>query len=308
MNILFAGTPEFAARSLMALLESRHAVRGVITQPDRPAGRGLARTASAVKRLAEDRGIRVFQPRSLKEPGVREELGLLGSDAVVTAAYGMILPQQMLDMTPRGALNVHPSLLPRWRGPAPIQRALLAGDDVTGVSIMRMDAGLDTGPVVLREAIPISEADTCGTLAGRLAALGAELIVRALDALDAGELEAVPQAAEGVTYAPKPGKQEFRVDWREDAARVNRRVRAFNPAPGAGARLRGTDLKIWSCAVAAGSAEPGVVLTADEHGLCVACGSGAVRVTELQRPGGKRLQAAEFLRGFALPAGARFEA
>jgi methionyl-tRNA formyltransferase len=278
-----------------------------MTQPDRPAGRGLAPTASPVKKLAADRGIRVIQPATLKDAGAQEEIKLLGADAIVTAAFGLILPQRVLDMAPRGALNVHASLLPRWRGAAPIQRALLAGDEVTGVSIMLMDAGLDTGPVLLQEKVPILPGDTAGTLSERLAQLGGNLVVRVLDALEAGRLEAVPQAAEGATYARKPERREFRVDWREDAVKVDRRVRAFNPAPGAGARLRGMDLKIWSCTVAEGKGEPGEVLSADEGGLRVACGEGALRVTELQRPGGKRLRAAEFLRGFSLSAGERFE-
>jgi methionyl-tRNA formyltransferase len=307
LRILFAGTPEFAARCLAKLLESRHEVCGAMTQPDRPAGRGLAPAASPVKRLAADRGIRVLQPATLKEAGVEEELRLFRPDTIVTAAFGLILPQALLDLPPRGAINVHASLLPRWRGAAPIQRALLAGDEVTGVSIMQMDAGLDTGPVLLRETIPILGSDTAGTLSDRLAELGGRLAVRALDALEAGGLDAVPQQTEGVTYAHKPEKREFRIDWHQDAVVVGRRVRAFNPYPGAGARLRGLDLKIWSCTVAAGKGAPGEVLSADKLGLCVACGEGVLRVTELQRPGGKRLQAAEFLRGFPLAAGERFE-
>jgi methionyl-tRNA formyltransferase len=308
LRILFAGTPEFAARCLATLLESRHEVCGVMTQPDRPAGRGLAATASPVKKLATDRGIRVLQPATLKDAAVQEQIGLLGADLIVTAAFGLILPQPVLDIAPRGAINVHASLLPRWRGAAPIQRALLAGDEVTGVSIMLMDAGLDTGPVLLQERIPISTGDTAGTLTDRLAQLGGKLLVRAADALEAGKLGPVPQAAEGVMYASKPDKREFRVDWREDAVKVDRRVRAFNPTPGAQARLRGVDLKIWTCTVATGEGEPGEVLGADERGVRVACGEGALLVTELQRPGGKRLRAAEFLRGFALSAGERFEA
>jgi methionyl-tRNA formyltransferase len=307
VKVLFAGTPGFAARCLAALVESRHAVCGVMTQPDRPAGRGLVSVASPVKSLALDRGIRVVQPPSLDDAGILEELRRFGADAIVTAAFGLILPQRALDIAPRGALNVHASLLPRWRGAAPIQRALLAGDEATGVTIMQMDAGLDTGPVLLQAAIPISHDDTAGTLTMRLAELGGSLVVRALDGLEAGRLEAEPQPAEGVTYARKPDKREFRVDWREEAAAVNRRVRAFNPAPGAAARIRGIDLKIWSCTVAAGTGSPGEVLSADKSGLSVACGAGAVRVTELQRPGGKRMRVADFLRGFALSAGDRFE-
>jgi methionyl-tRNA formyltransferase len=307
LRVLFAGTPEFAARCLATLLESRHEVCGVMTQPDRPAGRGWVPAASPVKKLASARGIRILQPATLKDAAVQEEIGLLGADLIVTAAFGLILPQRVLDIAPRGAVNVHASLLPRWRGAAPVQRALLAGDEVTGVSIMLMDAGLDTGPVLLQESIPISKSDTAGTLTGRLAELGGRLLVRAVEALEAGQLKPVPQPAEGAIYAPKPDKREFRVDWREDAVKVDRRVRAFNPAPGAGARLRGVDLKIWNCAVAAGKGEPGEVLGTDEGGLRVACGEGALVVTELQRPGGKRLRAAEFLRGFALSPGERFE-
>ncbi len=278
-----------------------------MTQPDRPAGRGLVPAASPVKRLAAIRGIRTLQPVTLKDVTVQEEIKLLGADVIVTAAYGLILPQQLLDIAPRGAINVHASLLPRWRGAAPVQRALLAGDEVTGVSIMLMDAGLDTGPVLLQERIPVSNSDTAGTLTDRLAELGGRLVVRAVEALETGALRPVPQPAEGVMYAPKPDRREFRVDWREDAVKVDRRVRAFNPAPGAGARLRGVDLKIWSCTVAAGKGEPGEVLGTDEGGLRVACGEGALIVTELQRPGGKRLRTPEFLRGFALSAGERFE-
>jgi len=307
VKVLFAGTPRFAARCLAALLGSRHAVCGVMTQPDHPAGRGLASVASPVKGLARDRGIRVLQPESLEDTGIQEEIRRFDADAIVTAAFGLILPQAVLDVAPRGALNVHASLLPRWRGAAPIQRALLAGDEATGITIMQMDAGLDTGPVLLQQAIAISQEDTAGTLTERLAELGGELIVRALDALEAGGLEAIPQPAEGASYARKPDKREFRVDWREDASGVNRRVRAFNPAPGAATRVRGFDLKIWSCTVAGGKGAPGEVLSADKTGLCVACGAGAVRVTELQRSGGKRLQADEFLRGFALSQRDRFE-
>jgi methionyl-tRNA formyltransferase len=307
LKVLFAGTPEFAARCLSAILLSRHEVCGVMTQPDRPAGRGLAPAVSPIKKLAAERGIRVLQPPTLKDSGVQEELKFFGVDAIVTAAYGQIFPRALLEIPPRGALNVHASLLPRWRGAAPIQRALLAGDDVTGVSIMLMDEGLDTGPVLLRETTRILDNDTTATLTDRLAELGGKLIVQALDRLETGELEAQPQPREGVTYAPKLDRQEFRLDWREDAAKVARCVRAFDPAPGAGARLRGVDLKIWCCALAAGKGEPGEVLSADKTGLCVACGQGAVRLTELQRPGGKRLPAADFLRGFPLAAGERFE-
>jgi methionyl-tRNA formyltransferase len=227
---------------------------------------------------------------------------------MVVVAYGLILPQAVLEIPRHGAVNVHASVLPRWRGAAPIQRALLAGDRETGVSIMQMDAGLDTGPVLVQESLPILEDDTAGTLHDRLAGLGAKLIVRALSELEAGGLTARPQPAEGVTYAAKLEKYESRVDWRESAIAVSRRVRAFDPSPGARVRLRGVELKIRRCAVAPGRGVPGEVLNSHPSGVLVACGEGALLITELQRSGGKRLAAAEFLRGFPLSAGERFEA
>ena len=308
MNVLFAGTPGFAARCLGALLESRHRVVGVMTQPDRPAGRGYALAPSPVKKLASARGIQVTQPVSLRDTQVQTELKHFRADVIVIAAYGLILPRPVLELPRHGAINIHASLLPRWRGAAPIQRALLAGDRDTGVSIMQMDSGLDTGPVLMQEKIPILEDDTAGTLHDRLAELGANLIVRALDALEAGGVRATPQPAEGVTYAAKLDRREARVDWHESAAMVNRRVRALNPSPGADARVREVELKIWRCASAAGRGNPGEVLSVGPDGLCVACGEDALIITELQRSGGKRLAVAEFLRGFPLAAGERFEA
>jgi methionyl-tRNA formyltransferase len=278
-----------------------------MTRPDRPAGRGLAPTGSPVKKLAAERGVPVLQPPTLKGAGVLSEIRALGLDAIVTAAYGLIFPQELLDIPKHGSINIHASLLPRWRGAAPIQRALLAGDRVTGVTIMRMDAGLDTGPVLVRREIPIAASDTAGTLTERLARLGGELVIRALDGLEAGELTAVPQPAEGVSYAGKLAKSEFRVDWRDSSEAVDRRVRASNPQPGASARLRGIELKIWSGSVAEGSGTPGEVLGIDQRGLRIACGDGAFLVAELQRAGGKRLTTAEFRRGFPLSVGERFE-
>jgi len=279
-----------------------------MTQPDRPAGRGLAPTASPVRKLAANRGIRILQPASLKEVSVQNELRLVQADVIVTAAFGQIFPQPVLDTPRLGAINIHASLLPRWRGAAPIQRALLAGDEVTGVSIMQMDAGLDTGPVLLQEQIPISNSDTSGTLSDRLAELGGRLVVSALDGLERGSLEPWPQTEKGATYAHKLEKREFRLDWRQDAAAVERRVRVFKPSPGAGAKVRGVDLKIWDCAMADGKGAPGEVLGADERGLRIACGKDALLVTALQRPGGRRLGTPEFLRGFPLSPGERFEA
>jgi len=279
-----------------------------MTQPDRPAGRGLLPSSSPVKKLAGEHGLPILQPATLKDLRIQDEVRAHRPDVIVTAAFGLIFPQALLDVPPHGAINVHASLLPRWRGAAPIQRALLAGDPVTGVSIMQMDAGLDTGPVLLRAETPVSGSDTSGSLTDRLAVLGADLVVRALDAIEQGALRAEAQPREGASYAPKLDKREFRIDWRETAVAVERRVRALHPSPGAVARLRGTELKIWSGALAVGQAEPGVVLSADESGVCVACGEGALKVTEFQRPGGRRLRAAEFLRGFPVSTGERFEA
>jgi len=307
VNVLFAGTPEFAARCLETLLRSRHRVVGVITQPDRPAGRGFAPAPSPVKKLAAARGIRVTQPMSLRNAQAQAELRHFRADVIVVAAYGLILPQPVLELPRHGAINIHASLLPRWRGATPIQRALLAGDRDTGVSIMQMDAGLDTGPVLMQEKLSILEDDTMGTLHDRLAELGAKLMAQALDELEAGVVKAIPQSAEGVTYAAKLDRREARVDWREGAVTVNRQVRALNPSPGADARVRGVELKIWRCATAAGQGYAGEILNVGPRGLCVACGEGALLITELQRSGGKRMAVAEFLRGFPLSAGERFE-
>lgn len=306
MNVVFAGTPEFAVRSLEALFDSPHQVTGVLTRPDRPAGRGLKPAAPPVKRLAAERGVPVYQPANLRDAGVQEELRRRRPDAIVVAAYGQILPQAVLDIPRYGGVNVHASLLPRWRGAAPIQRALLAGDAETGVSIMQMDAGLDTGPVLLRESIPILAEDTGGSLHDRLAELGGRLVVQALDALEAGRLKPVPQEAEFATYAPKLEVKEFSVSWRESALAVCRRVRALNPSPGASASLRGVKLKIWRSTTAPGQGAPGEVLKADASGLWVACGEGVLSITELQRSGGTRLPRADFLRGFHISTGDRF--
>jgi len=308
VNVLFAGTPEFAARCLEALLKSRHRVIGVITQPDRPAGRGFALAPSPVKKLASARGIQMTQPESLRDAQAQAKLKHFRADVIVVAAYGLILPRPVLELPRDGAINIHASLLPRWRGATPIERALLAGDRHTGVSIMQMDDGLDTGPVLMQEEIPILEDDTMGTLRDRLAELGAKLIVQALDALQAGVIKATAQSAEGVTYAAKLEKREARVDWRQGALTVNRQVRALNPSPGADARVRGVELKIWRCATAAGRGNPGEILSIGPEGLCVACGEDALVITELQRSGGKRLRAADFLRGFPLTTGERFDA
>jgi methionyl-tRNA formyltransferase len=267
----------------------------------------LVPAASPVKRLAELRGITVTTPENLRDTGFQQRLSRDRPDIMVVAAYGLILPRAVLDTPQRGAINVHASLLPRWRGAAPIQRALLAGDSETGISIMQMDESLDTGPVLLQESMPISVDDTAGTLQDRLAELGAKLAVQVLDMLEGNGLKPTPQSAQGVTYAPKFQKHEARIDWREAAVAVSRRVRAFNPSPGAVARLRGIDVKIWRCTVLSDRGNPGEILKADARGILVACGEGAILADALQRPGGKRLTADEFLRGFQLARGERFD-
>lgn len=308
MRIVLAGTPDFAVPALAALVAAGHPIAAALTQPDRPAGRGLAAAASPVKQAAARLGIPLLQPATLKTPAAQDALRALAPDVFVVAAYGLILPQAVLDIPRLGAINIHASLLPRWRGAAPIHRALLAGDAETGISIMRMDAGLDTGPVLLVERLPILPADTTGTLHDRLARLGARLIVAALDGLARGALDAVPQPAEGVTYAAKLGKDEARVDWQRAAVEIERQVRAFDPVPGATARLRGTDVKLWRTRLVDGAGEPGAVTAVEPAGIVVACGTGALRLETLQRAGGRRLAAAEFLRGFPIATGERFAA
>ena len=306
MRVIFAGTPEFAATALETILAAGFEVPLVLTQPDRPAGRGMVLHASPVKELARKHGLHVLQPASLKGEESRRIVAEAHPDAMVVAAYGLILPQAVLDIPRQGCLNIHASLLPRWRGAAPIQRAILAGDSETGVTIMRMDAGLDTGPMLLAERVAISDGDTAQTLHDKLAALGAELIVTALRRLEKGELPAAPQPAEGATYAAKIDKREAEIDWRKPAHELVRAVHAFDPFPGAVAHLDGAALKLWQAESAEGRAEPGTVIDAGKDGIVVACGEGALRLTELQKPGGRRLGAADFLRGFPLRTGVRF--
>jgi methionyl-tRNA formyltransferase len=303
VKLIFAGTPDFAARAFSALLESRHTVVLALSQPDRPAGRGLKPHASPVKRLAVERAIPVAQPASLKDETVQNTLQATGADLFVVAAYGLLLPPRVL-ATPRlGAVNIHASLLPRWRGAAPIQRALLAGDRETGVCIMQMEEGLDTGPILMSESISIGDDDNAGTLHDRLADLGANLLLRALDDLEYGTVSPKAQAADGVTYAAKIDRAEVRIDWTRPALEIWRQVRAFNPHPGAASLLRGQELKIWKGAPTSQSGVPGTVLDARGPGIVVACGQGSFRIDELQRAGGRRLLPAEFLRGHPLSEG-----
>ncbi|NJD33609.1 MAG: methionyl-tRNA formyltransferase [Betaproteobacteria bacterium] len=302
MRILFAGTPEFAARALEALLAAGHEVVLVLTQPDRPAGRGMALQASAVKKLALAQGIPVFQPERLKDPATHEPIRAAcaegGAELMVVAAYGLILPQAVLDLPRRGCINIHASLLPRWRGAAPIQRAIEAGDAQTGITIMQVEARLDAGPMLLAEAIAIDAEDSAGSLNERLAALGARLVVEALGRFD--ELHPVTQSEDGGTYADKIAKAEAWLDWKQPAAILARKLRAFNPFPGAVVMLGGEPVKAWRGDAIPASGRPGQVLAADTAGIVVACGEGALRLTELQKPGGRRVTAADFLHGTKL--------
>jgi methionyl-tRNA formyltransferase len=303
MKIIFAGTPEFAATALEALHAAGHDIPLVLTQPDRPAGRGLRNVPSAVKKLAATLGLPVEQPQTLKTPETTARLAAIAPEAMVVAAYGLIVPRPILELPRRGCINIHASLLPRWRGAAPIQRALLAGDRETGITIMQMDEGLDTGPMLLRETIPISDEDTAQTLHDRLAALGARLILRALRESPPPQ----PQDPTEATYASKIDKREALIDWSEPAGANARKVRAFNPVPGATTTYRDLPLKIWRAALAPGrSGEPGRVCGVDAGGITVASGDAAVKITELQRAGGKRLPAAAFLAGCPIEPGERF--
>ncbi len=309
MKVVFAGTPEFAACALRALIDAGFTIPLVLTQPDRPAGRGMQLQASSVKQVALEHGIAVLQPLSLrtdsKDPqrareaqAAHEHLVALDYDVMVVAAYGLILPRSTLDIAP--CINIHGSLLPRWRGAAPIHRAIESGDIETGVTIMGMEEGLDTGPMMLIERVAIEDGDTTGSLHDKLAALGATMIVEALRRFERGELPATPQPDAGVTYAAKISKDEAKLDFALPAVDVWRKVRAFNPFPGAQGSVNATIVKIWNAELAEGHGQPGHVLSADAQGIVVACGDGALLLLQLQKPGGKRLAAAEFLKGFAL--------
>jgi methionyl-tRNA formyltransferase len=278
----------------------------VLTQPDRPSGRGLRAAPSAVKKLALERGLEVFQPTSLKEEGAIARIAAAHAELLVVAAYGLLLPPQALAVAPRGALNIHASLLPRWRGAAPIQRALLAGDHETGISIMQMDAGLDTGPVLARHALAIDEGDDAQSLHDKLAALGARAILLALTEIAEGRARPVPQPETGANYARKIGKEDAEIDWSLPSTHIERQTRALRPAPGARTHLLAEPVKIWRAHCAQGAGAPGTVLEAGTAGVKVACGKDALMVTELQRAGATRLGAGDFLRGFPILAGARF--
>lgn len=317
MKIVFAGTPEFAAVALKALHDAGFDIALVLTQPDRPAGRGMQLQASAVKQFAMAHQIPVAQPVSLrldgKYPDIASEAHALlratPHDVMVVAAYGLILPRSVLDMPKHGCINIHASLLPRWRGAAPIHRAIEAGDAESGITIMQMEEGLDTGPMLSMAHIPIAPDDTTGSLHDKLAELGGEMIVEALRRLQQGELRATPQPEHGVTYAAKIAKEEAQLDFTQSAEALSRKIRAFNPFPGAAAVFNGIAIKIWKAEPAPPSPinDPGRVLAADaQNGVLVLCGEGVLRLTELQKPGGKRLPASEFLKGFPMDGG-RFD-
>jgi methionyl-tRNA formyltransferase len=315
MRVVFAGTPEFAAVALERLHAAGFDIPLVLTQPDRPAGRGMKLQASPVKAFALAHGIPVAQPRGLRLDGkyaddaaaARDALTAAQPEVMVVAAYGLILPAWVLALPCMGCLNIHASLLPRWRGAAPIHRAIDAGDRETGITVMQMDQGLDTGDMLLAERVPILPDDCTATLHDRLAALGGRLIVEALQLAAAGALKAQPQPREGVTYAHKIDKAEAAIDWSQGAAAIERRLRAFDPFPGATGVLAGQTLKCWRGVLCGGSGRPGEVIAVGDAGIEVACAEGSLRLVELQRPGGRRLPVAAFLSGHPVAVGMAFE-
>ena len=303
MRVVFAGTPEFAAAALRALIAAGHDIPLVLTQPDRPAGRGMKLRMSPVKEIALAHSLAVAQPENLKSEDARQPIAEASADVMVVAAYGLILPQVVLDMPRLGCVNIHASLLPRWRGAAPIHRAIEAGDRETGITLMQMDKGLDTGAMLTRTPLPIRDTDTTGNLHDRLAELGAREIVALLPKLAAGSVTATPQDNVLATYATKISKEEARLDWSLPADVLDRRIRAFNPFPGAAAQLRGEPLKLWQARPVPGQGRPGTILEIGKEHFTVACGEGALAITEVQRAGGKRQSTTAFLAGNPVEAG-----
>ncbi|WP_160285391.1 methionyl-tRNA formyltransferase [Pseudomonas knackmussii] len=293
LRIVFAGTPDFAAEHLKALLDTPHQIVAVYTQPDRPAGRGQKLMPSPVKQLAVEHGLPVLQPPTLRNEEAQAELAALQPDLMVVVAYGLILPQVVLDIPRLGCINSHASLLPRWRGAAPIQRAVEAGDAESGVTVMQMEAGLDTGPMLLKIATPISAEDTGGSLHDRLARLGPPAVIEAIAGLAAGTLQGEVQDDALATYAHKLNKEEAKLDWSLPAAELERRVRAFDPWPVCHTTLNGETLKVWAARLGEGKGEPGKILDASRDGLLVGCGEGSLLLTRVQLPGGKPLAFAD---------------
>lgn len=307
MKIIFAGTPHFAEAALKAILKQGAEVVAVLTQPDRPAGRGMQLKPSPVKQLATQQGLVVLQPASLKGAEIQQVLAGYQADLMVVAAYGLILPPAVLQIPRLGCLNIHASLLPRWRGAAPIQRAIQAGDAQTGITIMQMDAGLDTGDMLLKKSCSIEKNETAASLHDKLALLGADAITEALELLEKDKLIATPQPNESATYAAKLTKEEARLDWTLSALELDRAVRGFNPFPGAVAYINDTPIRIWQARVYEGmSGEPGIILAVKDQTPIVACGEGALSLEVLQKPNARALPAGQFLQGFHLKAGDRF--
>lgn len=308
MRIVFAGTPDFAVPSLKALVAAAHDVSAVLTQPDRPAGRGRRTVAGPVKYCARRLNIDVLQPESLKDTSTLAELRRLSPQVLVVVAYGSLLKREVLRLPDHGCINIHASLLPRWRGAAPIQRAIEAGDSQTGITIMQMDEGLDTGPILARRTTPVIARDTAGTLNERLASLGAELLIETLKGLEQGTIEPTPQGEDQVTYAAKITPDDARADWHRSATHIERQVRAMNPWPIVRTTLDGQSMRIWEAQVVPddGSGVPGEIVQVGSAGVDVACGHDILRISALQREGGKRLSAAEFLNGYPLEIGQNF--
>lgn len=299
LRIIFAGTPDFAALSLQALLGSQHQVVAVLTQPDRPSGRGKKLTPGPVKALSRAHGVPVLQPLELKEAGIQQQLAAYQADVMVVVAYGLLIPQSVLDMPRYGCINVHASLLPRWRGAAPIQRAIEAGDSETGVGIMQIEVGLDTGPVLLEKRTPISPDDTGATVHDRLAELGADALLEALSALPALQSNARIQSPQGVTYAHKLSKEDALLNWQDAAQKQINRIRAFNPWPVAWTTYNKAPIKIWQARLATGTGIPGETLAVTDDSIVVATADGAIAITRLQLPDKKAMSVADMLRGRA---------
>lgn len=308
MKIIFAGTPVFAATALDALVAAGHEIALVLTQPDRPAGRGMKKAASAVKQLAEKYQLPLLQPQSLKDPAMHQQLRTVDADIMVVAAYGLILPEAVLKIPRHGCLNIHASLLPRWRGAAPIQRAILSGDKETGITIMQMDTGLDTGAMLFKKSIAISHDETTQTLHDKLCKLGADAIIKALRLLEHNKLIPAKQNESQACYAAKIKKIEAQIDWQRSAEEIERKIRAFNPSPGAYTCFQGIYIKIWQAKKVSGdTGQPGEIMAIEHDGLTVACGQGQLQLGIVQRSGGKRLAANEFLTGFDLHVGDYFD-